>query len=274
MIDFLPYQDIDGLIGWPALQGRLWRIQWDDLSLSRIYSAPKETLLWKAFNIDSKILIAAAFIQGDEGGRTYLDTGSNGGISLPEPRWRRWLKEEPCLPATLTSGYNPAAGGVFATELRWSNSFQFGPLAISRVMIEKNVFQWPELETVFGLEALKHFDVVLDLIKNKLYMKERPYSRTNYEYNRLGATFPPESLESSELVGQVLKAGPAYRAGLRSGDILLMVDDIDMTQWKPNPSIMKKDFWSAPAGTQYKLQIERNGRKKIFTVILEDILGF
>jgi hypothetical protein len=272
LIDFLPFQDIDGLIGWSALRGKVWRVQWDDMSLSTIASVPKETLSWKVLRIDNQAPIAAVFFREDREGIIYLDTGNPGGIALSKSRWSKWIKEEPDLPTTLRSGYLPAAGGIFVTELRWSNNFRLGPLTIPRVMVEKNVFRWPKLEAVLGLEALKHFEIVFDLKENRIYMKERPYSRVNFEYNRLGATFPPASLKSNRLVGHVLKDGPAYKAGLRSGDILLKVDSIDMTQWMTDPTILKKDFWAAVAGTRYKLQIERNGRRQIITVVLVDIL--
>jgi hypothetical protein len=280
LVGFLPFQDIDGriqdidgLIGWPALRGQVWQVQWDNMSLSRIPSVPKETLSWRALEIDNAVPVAAVFFQEGREGRIYLDTGYPGGIMLSESRWNKWVEEEPELPKTLTFGYSLAAGGIFVTELRWSGNFRLGPLTIPRVMVEKNVLRWPKLEAVLGLEALKHFEIVFDLKENRIYMKERPYSRVNFKYNRLGATFPPESLESTRLVGHVLMNSPAYKAGLRSGDILLKVDDIDMTQWRTNPTILKKDFWAASVGTRYKLHIERNGRKQIITVTLVDILG-
>lgn len=272
LIDFVPFQDIDGLIGWPALRGKVWRVEWSNMSLSKIPSVPKETLSWKVLKINNQVPVAAVFFREDREERIYVDTGHPGGIALSKSRWSKWVEEEPDLPTTLTSGYLPAAGGIFVTELRWSNNFQLGPLTIPHVMVHKNVFRWPKLEAVLGLEALKHFEIVFDLKENRIYMKERPYSRANFKYNRLGATFPPESLKSTKLVGHVLKASPAYKAGLRSGDILLKVDSIDMTQWMTNPAILKKDFWTASAGTRYKLQIERNGRKQIITVNLVDIL--
>ena len=44
LIDFLPFPDIEGLVGWPAFRGKLWRVQWDNMSLSLIPTLPNEIL--------------------------------------------------------------------------------------------------------------------------------------------------------------------------------------------------------------------------------------
>ena len=273
LIDFLPFPDIEGLVGWPAFRGKLWRVQWDNMSLSLIPTLPNEILSWQVLKLDNQVSVAAAFIREDSEGVIYLDTGAPSGVSLSNSRWNEEIAEKPGLPMTLKTGYMPAAGGFFVTKLRWSDDLQIGPLRIFRVMVQKSVSSWPNLEAVLGLEALKHFEIVFDLKNYKIYMKERPYSRVKFEYNRLGATFPPASLESNRLVGHVLKNSPAYKAGLRTGDILLSVDNINMTQWRTDPAIWKKKFWSADSGTRYTLEVERHGRKHVITVVLENILN-
>jgi hypothetical protein len=273
IIDSIPFPDIDGLCGWPALLGRVLRVQWENMSLSVMPSVPKETWSWQVLKLDRRVPIAAAFLHENTEGLLYLDTGNPGGIVLAEPPWNQWVQEKPDLPMALKAGYLPAAGGFFLTELRWSDRFRLGPLTIPRVMVEKNVYKWPRLEAVLGLEALKNFEIVLDLKESRIYLKGRPYARVNFRYNRLGATFLPVSLESNRLVGHVLKNSPAYKAGLRTGDILLKVDNIDMTQWKTDPTIWKREFWEAEPGTQYALEIERNDRKHVFTVVLEEIFN-
>ena len=273
VIDSPPFPDIEGLFGWPVLQGAVWKIDWERMSLSILPSLPEETGSWKVLKLDRQAPTAAAFLPEHGEGLVYLDTGHPDGIALSQPRWDQWNEEKPDLPMTLKSGYLPAAGGIFVTELRWSDEYKLGPLTIPHVMVEKNVYKWPRVEAILGLEALKHFEILLDLEESKVYMKERPYSRVEFRYNRLGATFLPASLESERLVGHVLKNSPAYKAGLRSGDVLLRVDNIDMTRWKTDPNIWKRKFWEAASGTKYSLEIERSNRKQVIPVVLEEILN-
>lgn len=273
VIDSPPFPDIDGLIGWPVLQGAIWKIDWGRMSLSLLPSLPKETRSWKVLKIDHRAPTAAAFLSEQKKGLVYLDTGHPDGIALSQSRWDRWNEEKPGLPRTLKSGYLPAAGGFFITELRWSDEYKLGPLVFPYVMVEKSVYKWPRLEAILGLEALKHFEIVLDLKESKIYMKERPYSRVEFRYNRLGATFLPASLDSERLVAHVLNNSPAYKAGLRSGDILVRVDNIDMTKWRTDPTIWKKSFWEAEPGTKYSIEIERNDAKQVISVMLEEILN-
>jgi hypothetical protein len=271
--DSIPFPDIDGVVGWPALLGNIWRIQWENMSLSIMSSIPKEIFSWKTLKLDTQSPTAAAFLSENSDGLVYLDTGHTGGIALSESRWNNLVQENPHLPRTIKSGYLPAAGGIFSTELTLVNSFRLGFFEIPCVMIEKNVFRWPRLEAVLGIEALKHFDIVFELINAKIHLKERAYSLENFRYNRLGATFLPSSLESDRLVARVLINTPAHRAGLRSGDILKKVDNIDMTRWRSDPEIWKKDFWEGRPGTKYIIEVERGQERISFPVSLEEILA-
>ena len=273
VMDSIPFPDIDGVVGWPALLGNIWRVQWENMSLSIMPSIPKEILSWQSLKLAAQIPVAAALFFENSDGLVYLDTGHSGGIALSEPRWNKWVQENSHLPWTLKSGYLPAAGGFFLTELSWANSFKLGPLEIPCVVIEKNVIKWPKLEAVLGIEALKHFEIVFDLTNNRIYLENRPYSSEKFPHNRLGATFLPSSLESESLVGYVLKNSPAYKAGLRSGDILLKIDNIDMTHWKTDPTIWKREFWEAKPGTKYIIEVDRKKRKHKFSVTLEEILN-
>jgi len=78
-------------------------------------------------------------------------------------------------------------------------------------------------------------------------------------------------MDSVELIAQVLTDSPGYRCGIRNGDILLGVDDVDMTKWRDDPVIWKRRFWYAEPGTQYNLEIKRNGKRIDLQVMLEEI---
>jgi len=275
VIDAPPFWglDIDGFFGWPLLQGAVWQIDWGRMSLSLLDFLPEETSSWQVFKLDHQERIAAAFLDENEKGLVYFDTGNPEGLWLSGSRWNQWARENQDVPMTLISGYMLAAGGIFWTEQSWSDRFRLGPLTIPSIMLLKSPIKiWPRLEAVLGLEALRHFEVVLDLKENRIFMKGRPYTPSNIQYNRLGAAFYPASMKSEKVVAQVLEKSPAYKAGLRSGDILLKVDDIDIARWNTEDSIAKRGFSKGAPGTQYTLEIERDGKRHVIRVELEEIL--
>jgi hypothetical protein len=267
-----PPPDIDGIIGWPALLGKIWLVLWEKETLSRISSLPPEVSSWQRMDLATDVPVAAITSGSPDGGLIYIDTGDSGGVSLSPSGWQEWLSKNPGVPMTIEGGFSPAAGGMFVAEQSWAKELTLGPLTIPRVMVARGVFKWPRLEAVLGLGALKRFEVVLDLQEHKIYLGKRTSPIALPAYNRLGATFPPKSLEAEALEARVLEGGPAYRCGIRHGDRLLKVDDMDMTQWKTNPEIWKRQFWYAKAGTKYRLELERGGRRFFVDVVLEETL--
>ncbi len=266
-----PPADVDGLIGWPFLKGKVWAVLWDEGTLVRLQSVPEQAQRWLQIRLatDVPVLAFTHVKQGKE--LIYIDTGDPGGVSLSGARWKQWLKEHPNAPMTLDAGWSPAVGGISVVLQSWSDRLELGALVIRGTTVGQVGHKWPRLEAVIGLEALSHFEVILDLKKSRIYLKERDGDYLEPEYNRLGATFAPESLDSEELIARVLANSPGYRCGIRDGDILLKVDDIDMTKWRNDPVIWKRRFWYAEPGTQYNLELVRNGKRIELQVTLEEI---
>ncbi len=77
----------------------------------------------------------------------------------------------------------------------------------------------------------------------------------------LAKSFNLSSYKGS-LVSDVFKDGPAYRAGLKRGDIITAFQG----QPADNPSILRNDVSLTPPGTQVTLTVERNGAKRDISV--------
>lgn len=273
IIDSPPFPDVDGLIGWPALKGKIWKVHWQSQKLLEIPTVPQAIDSWDIFSIDQNVPVCAFNITDNNDRLIYIDTGNHASLALSPARWEQWLTDEPNLPTTLQSGFSPAAGGFYATALRWSKAFKLHRLRMPGVMVSKSVFKWARLDAVIGLKALAHFEVIIDLKNDKIYMKNRTNHFSNISYNRFGAAFLPDRLDSKRLVGQVIKNSPAYNVGIRDGDILLKINDFNMTKWKTDPEIWKHRFWEAKAGTKYTISIERDGKFKTINIVLEDIFN-
>jgi len=79
-------------------------------------------------------------------------------------------------------------------------------------------------------------------------------------------------LTPSSLVGHVVKSGPAYAAGIRDGDILLRINNVDATKWRTDPGVMPLSrFWDQPAGAELNLELMRGGKKIGVSVTLQEI---
>jgi C-terminal processing protease CtpA/Prc len=96
-----------------------------------------------------------------------------------------------------------------------------------------------------------------------------------YEYNRLGAVFVPKSEQDDDLVAYVAAGSPAAIAGIRNGDLLLKIDELDVTKWRTQPGILPlSQFWEKPAGTGFVLTLKRGDATITVPVTLKNILGF
>ena len=95
-----------------------------------------------------------------------------------------------------------------------------------------------------------------------------------YDHNRLGAVFTPVNLQTDDLIGRVADGSPAQEAGIRNGDILLKIGDLDATKWRSDPAVMPlSQFWTRPPGTKLELTLKRGEKIYRANVVLRQILS-
>ena len=116
-------------------------------------------------------------------------------------------------------------------------------------------------EATLCLFALTRLDVIVDGPAGRVYIQARRNPNTRYNYNRIGAVFTPRQITGGDLLARVIEGTPAYEAGVRDGDILLKIGDLDATQWQTDPRIRPLSrFWNQPAGTKVRLECRRGER--------------
>ena len=124
-----------------------------------------------------------------------------------------------------------------------------------------------------GIYGLYRLVTVIDGKEGFVYTRASTDKSILYEYNRLGAVFTESDRTSDHLVATVVENSPAHRYGIRNGDILKQIDDLDVTKWRSDPKVNPLSrFWAQPAGTRIRLTLERNGRRFETTVVLSDLL--
>jgi S1-C subfamily serine protease len=131
-----------------------------------------------------------------------------------------------------------------------------------------------DYEGTLGLAALKRLDVIIDGKEGVAYLRPKTNSPPAYDHNRLAAVFTPPDMKADGLIAHVLDGGPAYEAGIRSGDILLKGGELDVTKWRTDPAVMPlSQFWMRAPGSKLELTLKRGNDTFKKTVVLRQILS-
>ena len=129
-------------------------------------------------------------------------------------------------------------------------------------------------EASLGLAALQRLDLIIDGDLGFAYLRPKSTPPPPYEHNRLGSVFVPSDLQGGDLLARVIAGSPAYQAGIRDGDVLLKVGDLDVTQWRTDPKILPLSrFWEGPPGTRLELTLKRGTKTSRKTAVLRQILS-
>jgi hypothetical protein len=215
------------------------------------------------------------------GGTLVLDTGFTGGVILAPEQWRKWRAAHSDQPATFVAAYTPGIG-LEVKEETWANKLAFGPMVLTDVPVmeaaplrvkaalSSGALQY---EATLGLAALERLDLIIDGPHDVVWFRAKKTPPPPYEHNRLGAVFAPPNLEAEDLFAHVAAASPAYRAGIRDGDVLLKIGELDATKWRTDPVVLPLTrFWNRPPGTQLELTLRRGQDTFKASVVLQPIL--
>ena len=122
------------------------------------------------------------------------------------------------------------------------------------------------------LAGLARLELFLDPQNKVAYCRPSPSPAPPFPHNRMGVVFVSKKETAEQLVAAVAPGGPAARAGLCDGDVLLKVDHNEISRWRTDP--VERDAISGriPAGTKRLYSVRRNDALVQVTVIAKDIL--
>lgn len=270
------YFSADGLIGWLSVTNCVVTIDARADTMLRSWSVPRNATGWLKLSVQTGAPVLRLLVPDSTGKTSVLviDTGDSGGISLRSDLWRKWKSSHTNQPTTLIGKYI-FGPGMTVREETWAKEIGFGPLTLTDVpVVEASPVDLglggEGYEATLGLTALKRLDLIVDSINGVAYLHPKNGKPPRYKHNRLAVCFAPQDLKSTNLVAQVLKDGPGYKAGIRDGDILLAVNGHDVS-WN-NVGGLSLISDTQRSGTKATLTLKRGTNVFKTRVVLKDIL--
>jgi len=262
-----------GVIGWPAIDLTIFELDVPNDKWYRHAELPAEVAeQWQSFPIvnDSGGNLSFHIPDKEQQILVTLDTGSVSGVNLNKKEWEKWRQEANPSWVTLDSAYSPATrGGFSVTKTAIADDYHLGQLNLGRVGIEET-FSEVSVDgqplkgdrVILGMQTLKQRRVVVDGPGQRIYFGPigKP-SKALAKINRAQATLVPKGVNSKEVTAHVIKDGVAYKAGLRHGDNVLMVNGMLTANWKKDESVRPGATLRDKPGTRVRLLIERDGER-------------
>ena len=275
---FLP-PSFNGVFGWPLISKNIIHIDAANSIAEDLQNVPSDPI-WIQLHLWTNSDYLCLKIPDKKGAKAIIcvDTGASDGIGLAPQIWRNWKTTHTNSPITLSAYFTPALGLVIKEE-SWAKVITLGPLTLTDVpimeadsnSIRMGSFSNAQYQATLGLIALKRLDIIIDGKHGIAYLRPKKTPSLPFEYNRLGAVFVPNDLQSENLIAHVVDGSPAYEAGIRNGDILLEIDGRDVTKWRTGER-PNTPFREQPAGTKFELSLKRGDRVFTTTAVLRNIL--
>ena len=272
---------VDGALGWQAFSNNIVSLDCATHTLCPYTGGTEELKNWIKCRIQAYgILTLELPAKNGHDVLIALDSGADDGVELNSREWRNWYNSHAGQPMTLDAYYTPTAGLVVSKE-GWAKKISLGTLTLTDVPImpvdsnEAAFYSSSQARYVatLGFTALKRLDIIVDGIHEVAYVRAKKTRSLPFEYNRLGAVFAPHDLQSDDLVAHVIGNSPAYDAGIRDGDILLKIGDLDCTKWRTDPNVLPLSrFFARPSGTPLELSLKRDDKVFKTTAVLQNIL--
>jgi hypothetical protein len=270
-----------GMVGWPAVRNDVFSLDCVTHTVGPLTNALRNLRGWvKCLIQTNEVLTLELPAKNPQKEIIALDSGTIYGVKLNPEEWRKWKAIHANQPMTMEAYFTPGAGLVVSEET-WADKISLGKLALTDVPVMQadssdialHSSAQSQFEATLGLAALKRLDIVIDGKHGLAFLRPKDNSPMPYEYNHLGAVFVPQNLKSDDLVAHVTDSSPATEAGIRNGDILLKIGELDCTEWRTNPEVLPLSrFFESQAGTKLELTLKRGGKIFKVTATLRNIL--
>lgn len=278
-----PLINLDGVIGWPILRNNQILFKGDTLHFEIGPDQPSQTRQWLKLREKYDHAVLSLELPTNKFPQVHpsylgIDSGADHGIRLAPELWKKWRAKNSRSPFTLTAYFMPLAG-IVTSEVGWAKKINLHGLEFKGVPVgpmnraEQQVYPSGTI-AVIGIQALRRLDIFFDGKNHEAYIHPADTPPPVYRHNMIGAVFSPTDVNSDLLIAHVIKGSPAYSAGVREGDILLKIGDLDVTPWRITPGILPfSRFFTQAPGTVIKLTLKRGEKTLVTHVTQRTILG-
>lgn len=270
-----------GIIGWQLIKNSIIEINALKASWKYHTAMPKDLVeQWESFPIIEHDGANLMFLieENNKKHHVCLDTGSGGGVSLSKEAWEKWREKNKPEWITLDAGFSPATrNGFSVTKKAIDDDFHLGEFHLGMVSVEETFAEVrmdgtpiDKERLMLGMEAIRARRVLIDGRGKRIYFGPigQP-TKKEIRINRAQATFIPQAPDYKVQVAHVIKDGTAYNAGLRDGDLVLMVNGVMAANWRDDESVRPGNRFNDEPGTRVRLLVERDGERFPVTIELQ-----
>lgn len=273
VIDLPPALQCDGLIGYTFLKNFAVTLDYQKPGLTLFKPGdykPGTGQVEGELRVRGNIPNFKGALGGVEGWFA-LDSGAGGTLTVMTPFVEsQKLREK--IPNRVERIVGKGVGGFVKGESVRLDGVSFAGIQLPKMPAslsanKSGAFATSEVIGNVGGELLRRFVVTLDYPGSKVYFRKSPAFDDAFNEDRSGMFV--DFTESAATVVDVVPNGPAYRAGIRVGDVVRLVDGAELI--KLHPLEASKIFRSA-AGSKINLVVQRKTETLNIELVLGDIL--
>lgn len=265
--------DVAGILGFDFLSRLIVRIDYAN-ELLTFYHPDSFSYSGDGVIIDAPLSQSNMFhvpvtVDNEYTGKWNLDLGA-GGLSFHYP----FAQQHDFLDRPGVTHIGHGAGGAIEDHVSRFESIELAGFQIERPVISMpkqdrgGAFSSAELDGNLGNSLMRNFVIILDYADERVIIEKGDQFGQDFPRDRSGLQLMVNDTGLYE-VYFVAEGTPADKSGIRSGDVLTRINGIDTKLLAGLPSLA--GIFKEPAGTEYALELIRDGRRKQLSLRLAEL---